>query len=916
MKKHPLFVAAFYASGLLLLAPATIHAELIGFYSFDSVGSPLADESGSGNTLESVGSDPTLVSDGLEGSAFQFNGSQRLVAPIDANVDQLPKLTMGAWVKTSSLDVALRKVLGTDNGGWDRTIGLDNRLEPDGATFGYSGFHGTGVVSGLPAPESTDAWTFIAAVYDDDAAEMAVYLDLDSSSTGDDLESVTRETAFEFAGASVGVSVGSVGPTNSGEGWLGLIDNVFFFDEALTAEQLTELRNGGSLAFYQQFPVSLPSERLAAFYPFDDGDPATDKSGNGRNLVSAGADPAFDNAGGISGGGYTFDGSQRWIIPFNAIPDDAPQITMGAWVKTSSLTPGERKFLGTDNGGWDRTLGLDTRNGDFRYTSFLGNGPLPGTPGPDSTDAWTFIAAAYDHDAATVTVFVDTDASTTDDAVVAVTGNTVFGAGADTISMGSVGPGGAGEGWTGAMDNVFVYEGLLSYSQIIVLRDEGADALLARDEPNIAGPLRSPFGHLGQIGAPVSRDVPIRNTGSTDTLTFTAVVAGPDASHFTIDSVPGPVAAGGSGNIMVTFDPGTRKGEFKAAILLSSDDPSDPVKDIDISAVVSRGLDGLIAFYPFDNPADPGIDASGSGRHLRSVGADPAYDSVGGFEGGGYSFDGTQRLVAPVNINPGVLPEATIGAWVKTATLDSGLRKIIGTDDGGWDRTLGLDNRNGDFRYSTFVGNGEPLPGGPAPASTEDWTFVAATYDQGVGTVNLFVDLDAASTGEPLTTIAGAGSFGSGLSVLSLGSVHAFDNGEGWIGGIDNVFAFDRVLSADELAEIRDNGSAGLLPQIKVPADKLIGYYTFDNPEDPFEDSSGEAAALISVDADPTYNAEGGYNGGAFDFSGTNRLVAPIDIGPVENPEVTIGAWVKTTTLASGLRKVIGGDNGGQGLRK
>lgn len=906
--KIPHLAGWLFSCLLLALAPAVSHADLIGFYSFDSAADPLADESGSGNSLGSVGSDPSRVNEGLEGSAYEFNGSQRLLAPIDLNTDQLPQLTMGAWVKTSSLDAGLRKVLGTDNGGWDRTIGLDNRVE-DG--FAYSGFHGGGVVTGLSAPDSTDAWTFIAAVYDDDASEMTLYLDLDTSSIDDDLESVTQETSFEFGGAGVGVSVGSVGPANGGEGWVGLIDNVFFFDEVLTEEQVKALRDGGSLAFYQQYPASLPSENLAAYYPFDDGDPTADASGNGRPLTSAGADPAFDAAGGISGGGYTFDGSQRWIIPFNAIPDDAPQITMGAWVKTSSLDPGERKFLGTDNGGWDRTLGLDTRNGDFRYTSFLGNGPLPGTPGPVSTDDWAFVAAAYDHDAATVTVYVDTDASTTNDAIASVMGDTVFGAGADSISLGSVGPGGAGEGWQGAIDNVFVYEGVLSYAQIVVLRDGGADAIAAVDEPNIAGPLASPFGHLGQVGVPVSRSVPIRNTSSTDSLTLSAALSGADAAYFTITGAPNELAPGASGDIMVTFDPGTRKGEFKAVIIASSDDPGDPQKEFDISAIVSRGVSGLIAFYPFDNPSNPGQDASLSGRDLRSVGADPVYGTTDGFEGGGYSFDGNQRLIAPVNINPGVLPEATVGAWVKTSTLDSGLRKIMGSDDGGWDRTIGLDNRNGDFRYSTFVGNGEPLPGGPAPVSTDAWTFVAATYDQEAGAVNLYVDLDAASVGEPLTAVSGSGSFSSGLSVLSLGSVHAFDNAEGWVGGMDNVFVFDRVLNVEELREIRDGAAAALLPPVEVPVDKLIGYYTFDNADDPLEDASGEGADLISVDADPVYTTDGGFSGGGYDFSGTNRFIAPVDIGPEANPEVTIGAWVKTTTLEPSLRKVIGGDNGG-----
>src|SRR6186713_453859 len=91
----------------------------------------------------------------------------------------------------------------------------------------------------------------------------------------------------------------------------------------------------------------------------------------------------------------------------------------------------------------------------------------------------------------------------------------------------------------------------------------------------------------------------------------------------------------------------------------------------------------LIGFYPFDGP-NPQDDASPLGRDLQSVAADPTHQPAGGLEGGAYYFDGTQRLIAPIDINPGTLPQITMGAWVKTASLTPGLRKFIGSDDGGW----------------------------------------------------------------------------------------------------------------------------------------------------------------------------------------------------------------------------------------
>ncbi|NIP94391.1 MAG: LamG domain-containing protein, partial [Akkermansiaceae bacterium] len=90
---------------------------------------------------------------------------------------------------------------------------------------------------------------------------------------------------------------------------------------------------------------------------------------------------------------------------------------------------------------------------------------------------------------------------------------------------------------------------------------------------------------------------------------------------------------------------------------------------------------------------------------------------------------GGSRLIVPINVNPGTLPRMTWGAWVRTDNTGSGLRKVMGHDNGGWDRTIGMDNRNGPIRYTSFVGNRRPVVGPPGPANTTDWTFFAATYD-------------------------------------------------------------------------------------------------------------------------------------------------------------------------------------------
>src|SRR4026207_95184 len=73
----------------------------------------------------------------------------------------------------------------------------------------------------------------------------------------------------------------------------------------------------------------------------------------------------------------------------------------------------------------------------------------------------------------------------------------------------------------------------------------------------------------------------------------------------------------------------------------------------------------LVAYFDFDNAANPYLDASGNGRHITgNAGTNPVWGAATGFNNtGAYDFSG-DRLIVPVNINPTALPRMTWGAWV------------------------------------------------------------------------------------------------------------------------------------------------------------------------------------------------------------------------------------------------------------
>ena len=1054
-----LIVKATIAACLLTAVPS--HAELIGFYPFDNAQDPLKDASGKGNDLQGGIADPTYLSSaGIEGGAFSYNGGQRLVSPIDINADALPALTMGAWVKTATLISDLHKVIGQDDGGWDRVIGLDNR---DDGVFRYTTFIGTGApLRGTPAPRSTNDWTFLAVSYDQTINELNLYVDLDSITIGDALNPFTAATGF--GSGLTTASIGSIRADNDSEGWIGQIDNVFFYDEVLSPDRIKAIRdqgrgaivaalasdpnlkvssapnlrnlskapavqtfvyeisnlggakalnitsakvtgagsaryavthfpatvapggkgnieftfdsqgqigrfvaeltiesndanhpstlldvtaqvgddpdlgiinppvlqafqkvpathdfsfgitNAGTLdtlrisritvtgpdaAYFtiRNFPATLaphgtntldftfnsqgqvgdftaaaviesndPSNpsfsldissrvnptALLGFYSFDDANnPLKDDSNLSRTLQNGFdgglADPTYQPTGGVTGGGFDFDGSMRLVVPLDVNPAGLPAVTMGAWVKTAILDEGLRKVLGQDDGAWDRVIGLDTRtqaaggplpDPTFRYVAFTGTdnlGPTQGDPPPTPTsiDEWTFLTAVYDQPNRQVTLYVDLDVSTTNDAPQAIRSAANSGTGTSTVSIGTINPGNSSEAWVGSIDNVFFLNGTLDAATIKSVRDGGKDAILKfRADPTVQVLTAAPiFGDLANAN-PKTAAIQIKNTGATQPLAIvSARLTGPDASNYTLDQVPSNLVAGATGTLEVTLDPKGKEGTLAAGLELITTSSSDRRTTLDLSAFVPYSTP-LIAFYAFDDPTNPLKEARGKTGDLRLVqGSEPVYLAQGGEEGGAYRFDGGQRLVAPVNINPDKLPQLTMGAWVKTSSLVPGMRKVMGHDDGAWDRVIGLDTRaealGGDlpqptFRYVAFPGqnNFGPTQGNPpaTPTSTEDWTFLAVTYDQPVNLVTLYVDLDSKTTNDPLWSVSSESDMGfSGDTATGIGSITSTANSESWIGLIDNVFFYQTILSVDDLTRIRNAGAGAIVPIVAPP---------------------------------------------------------------------------------------------------
>lgn len=233
-----------------------------------------------------------------------------------------------------------------------------------------------------------------------------------------------------------------------------------------------------------------------------------------------------------------------------------------------------------------------------------------------------------------------------------------------------------------------------------------------------------------------------------------------------------------------------------------------------VALVAGPAAAGVIGFFPFEGTAN---DASGNGHN--GVLSTPAPVYVAGYEGLALQFgiDGNSTYVTvPININPSVYPQFTMGAWVYVgpeAVSDVQIRGILSHDDGGYDRHLGIDTRCGPVSPCYGVFNGSGIYDASLPVASGEWVFLAVAYDQG-NAIRFAVN-------GSIATYTGSTTLGPGLTTVTIGRNPTYDYP--FIGLIDNVFFFDEYLSVERLREIQAGGAAAVLGAGSIPEPGSLG---------------------------------------------------------------------------------------------
>lgn len=198
--------------------------------------------------------------------------------------------------------------------------------------------------------------------------------------------------------------------------------------------------------------------------------------------------------------------------------------------------------------------------------------------------------------------------------------------------------------------------------------------------------------------------------------------------------------------------------------------------------------DGLIAYYPFCGNPD---DASGHGCHGTAVGATLTGDRFNNANSA-YAFDGFGSYISIPQLTTSTSQSFTVCAWLLNREETAGMSGIYHGASSGewvvWNHGFGVHLTDGNW-YACDAGIFDTV-----------WTHVTATYEKG-SKIKFYVNGEPAGQADlPANDLFEAAGYNS--------SIGAYNNGvtNFWKGKIDDIYVFNRILSANEIDSVYHQG--------------------------------------------------------------------------------------------------------------
>lgn len=316
-------------------------------------------------------------------------------------------------------------------------------------------------------------------------------------------------------------------------------------------------------------------------------------------------------------------------------------------------------------------------------------------------------------------------------------------------------------------------------------------------------------------------------------------------------------------------------------------------------------LDGIWGHWAFD-------DDAGSTTAVNSAWDSPVLDGTFAGTGNAYTtqamFGGALSLDGNgyVDVTSHVIPDDsayTWSAWFKNDAT-SGQRYLV-ESAGTFAMSGRIDLGTGKYNvYADTSGNDGSVTGVSLPAGfNDDWHLMVVTFQQD-DKLKLYVD-GAAVAGEDAVT---------GALMPTTGFHIGADRNAGrtWIGSLDDVGAWRRVLNAEEISYLWNGGAGNAIP-VGVPtapvvdvADGLVANWRFNETggatADNWVSSTTELDGALQGDA---AFAAGGKFGGALALDGDADYVdVANELFPDGQDGFTAATWFHVSEL-TGLRQML-----------
>jgi hypothetical protein len=333
-------------------------------------------------------------------------------------------------------------------------------------------------------------------------------------------------------------------------------------------------------------------------------------------------------------------------------------------------------------------------------------------------------------------------------------------------------------------------------------------------------------------------------------------------------------------------------------------------------------LDGLDAYWAFEETSGSFLDASGTGNTLEPL-HNPWGDGANGLYGGGMTLNDVTAADRAYGTNTvgqyNLTNESfSVSFWVRKDEKEEDFEWFVGWAGGstlpsrGWAICNGPSGSRDELRFrvkSQVSGNnqdtGVMTTDGPR-AVTDEWIFVAATYDTSAYAattnvaINLYVNGRLSASDDALHLApTSIWSPTNPAIVFSVGA-RKEDGAGRFAGDMDEVGLWNRVLTFEEIGRLYNGGHgyrAFTVDGDEVPlAVGLDAYWPFDESGGDFADATGNGNSLTPVGS--PHGAFGGKFRGALDLDGSSWAVAANSVGQYAIGAMwSVSVWVKLNAV-------------------